>query len=194
MCSRTLGCIFFWVQRGSSNGRWRAVLALQLPLVSHAVKRHATSMRPCSREPRQRDEHSEYSVHTLTTRANSRQEGHIGPLVSRITLSHPTLSSPACSYMQNRDRATANAIARASAALALLVESMPNFMSAIGSTAPAGAGQRLCRSGVEDGQGEGDQCRIAPRLLVLTQGSERDITLSAALPWPPATAMLSKAR
>ena len=83
-----------------------------------------------------------YSVHTLTTRANSRQEGHIGPLVSRSTHSHPTLSSPACSYMQNRDRATANAIARASPALALLVESMPNFMSAIGSTAPAGAGQR----------------------------------------------------
>ena len=27
--------------------------------LSHAVKRHATSMRPCSREPRQRDEHSD---------------------------------------------------------------------------------------------------------------------------------------
>ena len=95
--------------------------------------------------------------------------------------------------MQNRDRATANAIARASAALALLVESMPNFMSAIGSTAPAGAGQRLCRSGVEDGQGEGDQCGIAPRIRVLSQGSEREISLSAALPWPPATAMLKRA-
>ena len=129
---------------------------------------------------------------TFATRANSIQEGHIGPLVSRITLAHPTLSSPACSYMQNRDRATANAIARASAALALLVESMPNFMSAIGSTAPAGAGQRCCRSGVEDGQGEGDQCGIAPRIRVLYQGSEREISLSAALPWPPATAMLKR--
>ena len=51
----------------------------------------------------------------------------------------------------------------------------------------------LRRSGVEDGQGDGDQCGIAPRIRVLYQGSEREISLSAALPWPPATAMLKRA-
>ena len=111
---------------------------------------------------------------TFATRANSIQEGHIGPLVSRITLAHPTLSSPACSYMQNRDRATANAIARASAALALLVESMPNFMSAIGSTAPA-RGLELARDDV-------DPASKTARGKVISAGSRRGSVSSLRVP------------
>ena len=55
---------------------------------------------------------------------------------------------------------------------ALLVESMPNFMSAIGSTAPAGAGQRCCV----------DPASKTARGKVISAGSRRGSASSIRVP------------
>ena len=91
------GSPIFFVRRGSSDGRWRAVLALQL---AFSLTRSNAMQRACDHAHANRGNETRtticaaYSVHTLTTRANSRQEGHIGPLVSRITLTHPPYPVP----------------------------------------------------------------------------------------------------
>ena len=79
----------------ASNGRWRAVLALQLPLVSRAQN---AMQRTCDHAHENRGDETRATIClacsdlTFTTRANNIQEGHIGPLVSRISL--PTQPYP----------------------------------------------------------------------------------------------------